>query len=349
VGTVVTINGSNLAGVSAVSFGGTPASVITPVNATSVKATVPAGAQTGVVQVTNAAGTGGALTFKVTPKLTLLSPTSGIRGSSVEITGTTFTGASAVKFGAVAATTFSVDTDSKITVTVPSTATTGNVTVTTPAGTSNGLAYTVVLPPTTSSFSPTSGPTGATVTINGANLTGVTDVTFNGLASPKLTPVSATQLKAVVPNGATTGKIGLTGPGGTTLSASNFTVTFSITGFTPSSGDWGTTVTITGVGFSKVTGPLKFGDVTAGGSIDSDTQITTTVPDGAVTAPIVLSNGTSSVTSAEEFIVITPPLSVRSRSPDAAPPDVTVPSVASRATYRSPATVGSGSRMATAA
>ena len=92
----------------------------------------------------------------------------------MELTGTTFTGASAVKFGAVVATTFSVDTDLKITATVPSTATSGNVSVTTPAGTSNGMAYTVILPPTTSTLSPSSGPVGTVVlTISGANLAGV--------------------------------------------------------------------------------------------------------------------------------------------------------------------------------
>ena len=53
------VTGANLAGATGVSFGGTSATTITNVVATSLKATVPAGAQTGALQITNPAGTGG--------------------------------------------------------------------------------------------------------------------------------------------------------------------------------------------------------------------------------------------------------------------------------------------------
>src|SRR5580658_1600476 len=70
---------------------------------------------------------------------------------------------------------------------------------------------------------PASGKVGATVKILGTNLTGATLVPFNGTPA-EFTVVSATQIKAVVPRNATTGKVGVTTPGGTLVSAQTFQV-----------------------------------------------------------------------------------------------------------------------------
>jgi hypothetical protein len=78
--------------------------------------------------------------------------------------------------------------------------------------------------PTITSFSPTSGPVGATVTINGTNFTGATSVKFNGVTATFILN-SATKITATVPTGATTGRITVTTPGGTATSTSDFTVT----------------------------------------------------------------------------------------------------------------------------
>ena len=89
------------------------------------------------------------ISYTVTPQLpptiTGLSATCGVVGDTVTITGTNFTGATSVKFGTTAATTFTVN-DTTITVVVPAAAVTGpqTVTVTTPYGTgSSGGTYTV--------------------------------------------------------------------------------------------------------------------------------------------------------------------------------------------------------------
>ena len=81
--------------------------------------------------------------------------------------------------------------------------------------------------PTVSSFAPTSGPVGTSVTITGTNLSGASAVRFNGTAATSFTPVSATQVTATVPTAATSGTISVTTPNGTGASASSFSVTGS--------------------------------------------------------------------------------------------------------------------------
>lgn len=68
------------------------------------------------------------------PALVSFYPTSGRVGDAVTLSGTGFTGTTAVSFNGVSAS-FTVDSDSQITVAVPAGVTTGKVTVTTSAGT----------------------------------------------------------------------------------------------------------------------------------------------------------------------------------------------------------------------
>lgn len=107
------------------------------VSDTEVTATVPPGAKTG--QKITVTTVGGAATstqaFAVEPFIQTFSPTSGSIGTSVRITGTTFTGTSKVTFGGVAATSFEVIDDSHVGARVPTGAKTGKITVTTPGGT----------------------------------------------------------------------------------------------------------------------------------------------------------------------------------------------------------------------
>src|SRR6186713_927370 len=65
---------------------------------------------------------------------TTFSPSAAIQGAVVTLTGSGFTGTSAVAFNGVSATSFTVVSDTSITVTVPAGATTGKITVTTPSG-----------------------------------------------------------------------------------------------------------------------------------------------------------------------------------------------------------------------
>ncbi|MBM3944719.1 MAG: hypothetical protein FJ317_04415, partial [SAR202 cluster bacterium] len=156
------------------------------------------------------------------PTISNFAPPQGAAGASVNINGTGFTGATSVKFNGVSAV-FTVNSPTKITATVPTGATTGKISVTSPLGTAESAANFKVLPKI-NSFTPTSGPVGTLVTINGSGFAGVTGVKFNGV-SAAFTVLSSTSMRATVPAGATTGKISVTTVDGTVNSLSNFTVT----------------------------------------------------------------------------------------------------------------------------
>jgi hypothetical protein len=163
------------------------------------------------------------------PTPTSFAPASGPVGTSVILAGTNFTGATAVKFNGTAAS-FTVNSATQITATVPAGASTGTIAVTTPSGTGTSTtSFTVTVPPaapTLTSFTPTAGPVGTTVTLTGTHFSGATAVTFNGPVAASFSVVSATQITATVPAGATTGTIAVTNPAGTGSSAASFTVLF---------------------------------------------------------------------------------------------------------------------------
>src|SRR5262245_18424780 len=66
--------------------------------------------------------------------------------------------------------------------------------------------------PTIASISPASGAVGSAVTINGTNFTGVSAVKFSNNVTAQFNVVSATQITATVPSGATTGAITISKP-----------------------------------------------------------------------------------------------------------------------------------------
>ncbi len=134
VGKTVEILGQGFTGTTSVSFG-TAAASYTVVSDNYLTATVPNGATTAVVSVKTA---GGRLTsnrvFRVTPQVTSFSPSSGPVGTVVTITGVSLTKATRVTFGGIAATAYTVNSDTQITATAPTGALTGKIAVTTAGG-----------------------------------------------------------------------------------------------------------------------------------------------------------------------------------------------------------------------
>jgi uncharacterized repeat protein (TIGR03803 family) len=140
VGAKVGMFGQGFSSASVVKFGGVASTSVTLSGTTYLTAKVPTGAHTGAVTVTTGSTTlTSPQTFKVRPKITTFSPPSGPIGTLVTINGTGLIQATAVKFGTVLATTFTVVSDSEVTADVPSGLAAGTVTIsiTTPGGTAN--------------------------------------------------------------------------------------------------------------------------------------------------------------------------------------------------------------------
>jgi len=139
---VVVITGTALTGATAVNFGQGNPSTFTINSATTIYATAPAGTGTVDVTVTTPGGTSATTlsdqytyTVPTAPTVTGLSPSAGFNGTSVIVTGTHFTGTSAVSFGGDPAT-FTVNSATSITATVPGGTGSVDVMVTTSGGTS---------------------------------------------------------------------------------------------------------------------------------------------------------------------------------------------------------------------
>ncbi|MBI3784617.1 MAG: hypothetical protein HY270_14580 [Deltaproteobacteria bacterium] len=75
--------------------------------------------------------------------------------------------------------------------------------------------------------------------------------------------------------------------------------------FSPMSGPTGTTVTISGAGFSAVTG-VSFNGVATTFRVVAPNQITTTVPSGATSGPITINAPAGNLVSSSSFSVLTP-------------------------------------------
>ncbi|MCQ8836550.1 IPT/TIG domain-containing protein [Streptomyces malaysiensis] len=221
-GNAVTLTGSGLTGVTAVTFGATSALSFTVVSATQITALAPPGAA-GPVQIT-ATGPGGTSSgvtyfYVGVPTLTGASPTTGpvSGGTTVTLTGTSLLGTTAVRFGPTSASSFTVVSATQITAVAPPGSGTVQITVVTPGGTSNGIPYTYVATPVLTRLSPTEGPVdaGTTVTLFGSGLTTTNSVLF-GTTPASFTVVSDIWVTALAPAGpAGPVNVTVTTPGGT--------------------------------------------------------------------------------------------------------------------------------------
>src|SRR3954464_9520468 len=158
-GAVIAITGDGFVSdgqVTSVSFNGTPSPYVTVGSNVTVYAMVPDKATSGPISVTTSRGTAttsSSFTFNPCPytasqvvkvsastttgsaKATIVSFTpKSTSGRKITITGRAFTGTTAVRIGGARAV-FTVNSDTKITVTVPKGAKSGVITVTTAAGT----------------------------------------------------------------------------------------------------------------------------------------------------------------------------------------------------------------------
>jgi uncharacterized repeat protein (TIGR03803 family) len=147
----------------------------------------------------------------------------GQEGSTVEILGQGLTGTTEVSFNGVSAQ-FKVQNSTFLEATVPAGATLGPITVTGAKGKLVTKTAFRVLPHITN-FTPSSGPVGTVVTINGSGFTQALGVGFGDTKPAKFTVVSDAMITATVPGGAKTGPVGVETKSGTAISSQTFTVT----------------------------------------------------------------------------------------------------------------------------
>ncbi len=327
VGQVVTVTGTGLGGVAEVRFEGASAPVLAPASPTSLRVTVPAGATTGRLSVTNTGGSGqSAQVLRVAPKILDFAPVTGILGTRVTLTGFNLANAGpppVVQVGTVSAVVTDV-TPTSVTMTIPPAATTGRLTVRTSDGVATTVAsLTVIRPPTVTALSPASGTVGQVVTLTGTGLSGVSEVQFEGARAAVLAPATATSLRVTVPAGAVTGRLSVTNTGGSGLSASVFRLLPKITGLTPTAALVNDRVTVTGFNLTESAVPtVRVGAVGATVVTAAPTSVTFTVPAAAITGRITVMT-TAAALSPTELIVIRPP-TVASFSPAAGPVGTTV-------------------------
>jgi uncharacterized repeat protein (TIGR03803 family) len=142
----------------------------------------------------------------------------------------------------------------------------------------------------------TSGKEGAKIGILGQGFTSATTVSFAGTRATAVTATSK-YLTVTVPAGALTGTVTVT-TGSTKLTSSmSFRVTPTILSFSPTNGPAGTPVTITGTGLMQTT-KVTFNGKAASFTVNSDTQVTATVPASATTGKIeVITKGGQAISS----------------------------------------------------
>lgn len=139
-----------------------------------------------------------AVATALAPTLVAFSPTSAIVGATLTLNGTDFTDATSVSIGGTNATSFTVVSDSVITVVVPNGAISGDVIVTNAVGSSTLSGFTMLFAPNVASFIPTSARINDTIIINGANFDNVLSVSIGGVPAKSYTRMTSSILRAVV-------------------------------------------------------------------------------------------------------------------------------------------------------
>jgi hypothetical protein len=317
----ITITGTNFVNPATVSFGGAPATNVVVVSRTQITATIPPALVSGPVDVsvttpggTSADTAADDFTYAAPPAVTSVVPDKGsvTGGNTIVLNGTDFVGVTKVTIDGVDATTFTVNSATKITAVTPSRSAPGTVQVqvTAVAGVSDietaGNEFTYYPVPVISSLAPVrSSLAGTTVTITGQHLLEVSSVTFGGIAATVLPGGTATELSVTAPSrlAAALVDVVVTTPGGPSenTDADNFRYVAAptVTTLSRTAGllAGSQSITITGTNFVDVTA-VKFGDVLATGvAVQSETQLTATIPagtEGTVQVTVTALGGVSS-------------------------------------------------------
>jgi hypothetical protein len=300
---------------------------MTIISDTQLTAVSPPGVGTVDITVTTPGGTSASSTadqFTYTtaatsvPAVTAIAPDTGPAsgGTTVTITGSGFTDASAVTFGPLSAG-MTIISDTQLTAVSPPGVGTVDITVTTPGGTSaSGTAdqftYTTaaVPPPVVTGVSPATGTAtgGVSVVITGSGFAGALAVSFGPL-SAAMTIISDTQLTAVSPPGVGTVDITVTTPGGTSApgTADQFTYIPAVTNYQPTPINTGALIPDTGTANVTLTPQPGSGQTTFTISVAGEEQVKTIVNVNPVslTSPLLAGTPWIDHPSGQQWVTLT--------------------------------------------
>src|SRR5205085_896857 len=319
-GANVTINGTGFGLAPVVNFvhAAAPAQIVSS-TPTTIVAKVPPDARNGPIAVTTPHNTPiSAAIFKPLLKVLSFDQASYQAGHTVTVNGTNFlgNGVPTAKLGATPLV-LGTETDMTLQFVVPDNGLTSSLSVTGGNGTSIGPTPLKIRPTITSGPLPNEAAAGTHVTITGKTFTGTTAVKFNQVvASAFVVGVGGTSLDVTVPPGAQSGPISVTNAGGTSTSAT-FTIDPRITSIAPTTGDYNTDVTVTGLGLTGVTA-VKFngiaGVIQPGGTA---TVLHVHAPAaGAISGHVTVWKSAASVQTSQDFTL----LALSNVAPDAALP-----------------------------
>lgn len=254
-----------------------------------IQATVPSGIATGPLAIqmggTTSYTTDDYLAIGSGPYIGSISPTYGATNDLITISGAHLLNATSVQFNGVNAPSFNNPSGdgTQLNVYVPYHATSGPISVTTAlGGPTNSASFLVIGPgPYITGFTPTNGGSGTIVYVNGKFFTGVTNVSFNGVAGSSLFVQGDSALQVAAPANVATGPISVRGPLGVNTTISNFFVPPTMTGMAPASGRAGTNVILTGTSFSNTYSVTFNGMAAASFLVLSNNAVQATVPTGA--------------------------------------------------------------------
>jgi uncharacterized repeat protein (TIGR01451 family) len=285
---------------------------------------VPAAASSGYIHVSINGGAAAQspqpfIIISTNAYVTNFTPTYGSVDTPVTISGVQFQSGNVtnVSFNGVLAKTFFLNGDNQISVTAPGGVTTGPLILLSKFGASHNFstvsnevssATNFYAQATIAIFSPTNGRPGTNVVLTGTNFTAISGIAFGSVNASDFTVSNNTSIRVTVPAGASTGKITLSPPANTFLSAAlsttNFRILPNILSFSPPSGTNNTLVTVTGSGLNEQSpAPLVTvgsGVVTSFGTISPNT-LTFNVPATATSGNITVNTTNGSATSSQLF------------------------------------------------
>ncbi|MEQ9302047.1 MAG: IPT/TIG domain-containing protein [Cyclobacteriaceae bacterium] len=318
VGASVTISGNGFnptAGSNTVTFTGGATAEIINGNSTFLNITVPAGAQTGPISVTNNAinVTGTSTTnFIVVPAAEIagFAPASGqISKTQVTITGQNFStpNPTAVRFNGTAAT-FNVNSDTEITATVPGISANGLITIERAGGVSQSATNFAIAPDITG-LSATTLASGASLILSGTYLSNADQVQIGTVNATITSNTNFNQIVVTVPAiAAGTYDVTIFKEGLQDIADQQLTVVPPHTiGSFPSVVDLGEQITITGTNMDAPQPSLvRLNGVTASIVSASSTELVLTVPTNMFNAgqgKVAITRAGLTITSDDDFFV----------------------------------------------